>query len=116
VAHNRRWQNRNTNEWEEQTSFFNCVAWGDLGEHVGSCLRKGDRITVNGRLEQRSWEDGEGQKRQTVELICDDVAASLRWATVDITRIKGSGGGGGHQDAPPPVDPHSPFDNDEEPF
>ena len=54
VAVNRRWQNRQSGEWEEQVSFFNVTAWGDLGENCAASLTKGSRAIVNGRLEQRS--------------------------------------------------------------
>ncbi len=56
VAVNRRWQNRQSGEWEEQVSFFNVVAWGDMGENIAGSIHKGDRVIVNGRLEQRSYE------------------------------------------------------------
>ena len=56
VAVNRRWQNKQTNEWEEAVSFFDVVAWGTLGENVAECLTKGTRVIVDGRLDQRSWE------------------------------------------------------------
>ena len=60
VAVNRRWQNRETNEWEESTSFFDVVAWRDLAENVALSLTKGMRVVVTGRLEQRSWETDDG--------------------------------------------------------
>ena len=56
VAVSRRWQNRQTNEWEEQTSWFNVVVWGDMAENLSDTLSKGMRVIVTGRLEQRSWE------------------------------------------------------------
>ena len=56
VAVNRSWRNQQTNEWEERTSFFNVVCWRQLAENVAASLRKGTRVVVTGRLEQRSWE------------------------------------------------------------
>lgn len=73
-------------EWQEQTSFFNVSAWGQLGENTAASCSKGSRVTVTGRMEQREYQDKEGNKRQAVDLIADDVAASLKWATVAITR------------------------------
>ena len=70
IAVNRRWQNRQTQEWEEATSFFNVVCWGDMGENVGESIQKGARILVTGRLEQRSWETDNGEKRSIVEISC----------------------------------------------
>jgi single-strand DNA-binding protein len=86
VAVNRRWQNRQTQQWEEATSFFDVVAWAGLGENVAQCLRRGDRVVVSGRLDQRSWENNEGEKRSKVEITANEIAPSLRWATVEITK------------------------------
>ena len=84
VAVNRRWQNTTTNAWEEATSFFDVVCWGDLAEHVAESTARGSRVMVTGRLEQRSWE-AKGQKRSKVELVADDVALSLRFAAAATT-------------------------------
>jgi len=54
VAVNRRWQNRQTQEWEESTSFFDVVCWRDLAENAALSLTRGARIVVTGRLEQRA--------------------------------------------------------------
>jgi single-strand DNA-binding protein len=86
IAVNRRWENRQTHEWEEATSFFDVVTWTGLAENVAQCLRKGDRVVVEGRLDQRSWENQEGEKRSKVEITANEVAPSLRWATVEITK------------------------------
>ena len=86
VACNRRWMNRQTNDWEEQVSFFNVVCWADLAENVSESLAKGNRVVITGRLEQRSWETQDGEQRNVVEIIADEIAPSLRWATAEITR------------------------------
>jgi single-strand DNA-binding protein len=88
VAVNRRWQNRETNEWEESTSFFDVITWRDLAENVALSLTKGLRVVVTGRLEQRSWETEEGDRRFKVEIVADEVGAALRFATVDVHRIE----------------------------
>ena len=88
VAVNRRWQNRETQEWEEATSFFDVVTWRDLAENVALSLTKGMRVVVSGRLEQRSWETEDGDRRFKVEIVADEVGASLRFATVDVHRIE----------------------------
>lgn len=88
LAVNRRWMNRQTNEWEEETSFFDVKAWGTLAENVADSIEKGLRLVVTGRLEQRTWETDDGQKRSKVELIADDIAPSLRWATAQVQRIE----------------------------
>ena len=62
-------------------------------------LKKGTRVVVTGRLEQRSWETEQGEKRSVVEIVADDVAPSLLFATAEVHRIErsgpGEGGGGG---------------------
>ena len=88
VAVNRRWQNRQTQEWEESTSFFDIVCWRDLAENVALSLTKGARVVVTGRLEQRSWETEEGETRSKVEIVADEIGASLRFATVDIHKVQ----------------------------
>jgi single-strand DNA-binding protein len=133
VAVNRRWQNRN-NEWEESTSFFDVTCWAQLAENVAESVPKGGRVVVTGRLDQRSWETQEGDKRSKVEIVADDVAPSLRWATAQITKNErreggdgggyagggGGGGGGGSSSRPAPSAPTGGsgggYDPDEEPF
>ena len=102
MAVSRRWQNRQSQEWEEQTSFFNVVCWREMAENVSESLGKGSRVVVTGRLEQRSWETENGEKRSVVEIVADEVGPSLRWATAQVTRNErrgggdfGGGGGGG---------------------
>src|SRR3954464_7275287 len=95
VAVNRSWRNQQSNEWEEQTSFFNVVCWRELADNVGASLKKGTRVVVTGRLEQRSWETEQGEKRSGVEIVADEVAPSLRFATADAHRVERSGPGGG---------------------
>jgi single-strand DNA-binding protein len=103
LAVNRRWQNRQTQEWEERVSFFNVVCWREMAENVAESLAKGSRVVVTGRLEQRSWETENGDKRSVVEVTADDIGPSLRWATAQVTRndrrgggdFAGGGGGGG---------------------
>ena len=65
-----------TNETKEQTAFINCVAWGKLGEAAGN-LRKGSRCFVEGRLQTRSYETQDGQKRYVTEVVANFVGQSL---------------------------------------
>ena len=101
LAVNRRWQNRQTQEWEEQTSFFDVKCWAQMAENVSESIQKGTRVIVTGRLEQRSWETDNGDKRSKVEVVADEIAPSLRWATAQVQKIDrrdggASGGGGGY--------------------
>jgi len=86
LAVNRRWQARGSDEWEEATSFFDVVCWRDLAENVALSLVKGSRVIVTGRLEQRTWENDDAERRSRVELVADDVGPSLRFATAEVTR------------------------------
>jgi single-strand DNA-binding protein len=134
VAVNRRWQNRQSGEWEEAVSFFDVSCWNQLAANVAETVGRGTRVTVAGRLDQRSWETPQGDKRSKIEIVADDVAVSLRWATAQVTRNERSDGqgsgsgpsttsagnyssqsggrdfGGGSQDGKPSYNP------DEEPF
>jgi single-strand DNA-binding protein len=71
VANNRTYTVQN--EKKEQVSFFNCICWGKLGEVIAQYLKKGSKIALEGRLSQRSWQDKDGQKRSTVEIVVENV-------------------------------------------
>jgi single-strand DNA-binding protein len=117
LAVSRRYQVNN--EWQEQTSFFNVVAWGSLGENAAASLTKGTRVVVTGRLEQRQYETKEGEKRSVVEINADEIGPSLRWARAEIERIArdgGSGGGGNSGGSSGGGRAPDPVYGDEEPF
>lgn len=114
VAVNRRYQVNG--EWQEQVSFFNVTAWGTLGENLSASLTKGSRVIVTGRLEQRSYETKEGEKRSVVEIIADEMGPSLRWARCEVERITRddhSGPAGAPDNGAPN---HDPVYGGEEPF
>jgi single-strand DNA-binding protein len=124
LAVNRRWQNRQTQEWEEATSFFDVVCWGQLAENAAQSLSKGARVIVSGRLDQRSWETAERERRSKVEITADEIAPSLRWATAVITRNErrapdGSAGApvtGGAASRSVANEPPADYQYEEEPF
>jgi len=117
LAVNRRWQNRQTQQWEEAVSFFDVVCWRDLAENVSESVTKGTRVMVTGRLDQRTWETQEGEKRSKIEVVADEVGPSLRWATAAVTKSDRRGGGdSGSGDVPAPSQPPATYDYDEEPF
>jgi single-strand DNA-binding protein len=91
LAVNRRWQNRQTQEWEEAVSFFDVTCWRDLAENVAETVTKGARLIVTGRLEQRSWETDDGERRSRTEVVADEVGPSLRWATAEVTKNERKG-------------------------
>ena len=121
LAVNRRYQVNG--EWQEKVSFFNVVAWDQLGENAAASLTKGTRIIVNGRLEQRDYETQQGEKRTVVEVVADDIGPSLRWARAEIERTQRTGGDGtggqfrsGGGGAPSGSRTPDPIYCDEEPF
>jgi len=91
-AVNRRWKDQ-AGEWQEETSFFSGTLWRDHAENVAESLHKGTRVIVVGRLEQRSWETQEGEKRSVVEVFVEEIGPSLRWATTTVNRTARAGGG-----------------------
>ena len=93
LAVNRRWQNRQTQEWEEATSFFDVVCWREMAENAAESLSRGSRVLVTGRLEQRSWETADGDKRSKIEVVADEIGPSLRWATAQVTKNERRGPG-----------------------
>lgn len=114
IAVSRRYQVNG--EWQEQTSYFNITAWGQLGENAAATLTKGMRVIINGRLEQREYTNREGEKRTAIEVNADEIGPSLRWATAQVERTpRGEGGGGGASrgSSAPAADY---FPTDEEPF
>jgi single-strand DNA-binding protein len=117
IAVSRRWQNRQTQEWEEKTSFFDVQAYAALAENAANSLQKGSRVVVTGRMEQRSWETENGEKRSAFEIVADEIAPSLKWATAVVTRTPRADGGN-YQSAPaaPRSNEPSTYAFDEEPF
>jgi single-strand DNA-binding protein len=120
IAVNRRWQNRQTQEWEERVSYFDVQAYGAMAENAANSLPKGTRVLCTGRMEQRSWDTPEGEKRYVWELIADEIGPSLRWATAVVTRTpraEGSNFQSSDRPAPAPrTNEPSGYAFDEEPF
>ena len=87
VAWNRRRQDR-----EDEVSFFNVVCFKQLAENVAESLRKGMRVVVYGTLQQRRWETVDGEQRAVVEILADDVAPSLSFATAEVRKNEYRGG------------------------
>ena len=73
-----------SSDWKEETCFVNVVTWGQLAERLGDQLQKGSAVLVEGRLQSRSWEAEDGQKRTTIEINADRVQVLDR---------RGEGGG-----------------------
>ncbi len=73
VATNEKWKDKATGETKERSEFHNIVIWGDLAKAVQSSVHKGQRLFAAGRVQTRTWETKEGQKRATTEIIADSV-------------------------------------------
>jgi single-strand DNA-binding protein len=120
VAVNRRWQNRQSGDWEEAVSFFNVVCWREMAENAAESLARGSRVIVTGRLEQRSYQSQEGEKKSVVEVVADEIGPSLRWATAKV--VKNDRRSPGDAPAPDagarsiPNEPPAGYGDDEEPF
>jgi single-strand DNA-binding protein len=71
VATNRRWKDQQTGEWKEETEWHRCVLW--RSENRANYLTKGTNVYIEGRLQTRSYEDKEGQKRYTTEVVCEEL-------------------------------------------
>jgi len=71
VATNRRWKDQQTGEWKEETNWTNVVLW--RSENVAPYLTKGKQVYIEGRLQTRSYDDKEGKKVWTTEVIAEDV-------------------------------------------
>ncbi len=106
VASTPRRFDKNTNEWVDQEALFmRCTVWRQQAENVAESLQKGMRVVAYGRLQQRSYETREGEKRTVIEMQVDEVAPSLLFATAKVNRIARSGSWAGPaDDSRPPMD------------
>lgn len=100
-------------EKKTQPSFFNCVAWAKLGETINTYMHKGSRIGIEGRLQQRSWEDKDtGAKRYATEIVVDSIVF------LDNKKTESTEGESASQpQTAPPVDTTAnPFSDSDIPF
>jgi len=72
VATNERWNDRDGKP-QERTEWHRIVVWGKQAENCANYLQKGRSVYIEGRLQTREWEDKEGQKRQTTEIVAQTV-------------------------------------------
>lgn len=110
LAVEKRWQNRETKEWEKRTSFITVIVWDKFAENVSHSLKKGYRVIVSGTLEQRSWETSSGEKRTVVEVIADAVGPDLRFVTCELH------GTANPSAAASPATANGPVFDDDDPF
>lgn len=73
---------------DKDASFVDFTIFGELAENAAESFHKGDRVLIEGRVQQDRWETDEGQKRSKIGIIVDDIAASVRWGTVTVNRVQ----------------------------
>jgi single-strand DNA-binding protein len=90
VACNTRRKDGATGEWVDKPNYFDVTIWGRQGENAAQYLSKGRPVAIDGRLEWREWQDQQGNKRQSVDIIADNVQFLS-----SPEGFNGGGGGGG---------------------
>lgn len=104
IASTPRTFDKNQNQWVDAPALFmRCQAWRDLAAHIASSLTKGMRVVATGRLSQRTYEDQTGVKHTVVEMTVDEIGASLRYATCQVTKTSTSTGFVGATPQPAPA-------------
>jgi single-strand DNA-binding protein len=109
VATSRRWTGKDGTQ-QEDTQWHRIVVWGKQAEQCKEYLAKGRQAYIEGRLQTRAWEDRDGNKRYTTEVVAQQVL---------FLGGRGGGGGGGFGDPPMPSDSDAPADiggDDDIPF
>ena len=81
---------------QERTEWHSVTVWGKRGEGLNKVISKGSQMFVEGRLQTRSWEDKQGQKRYSTEVVATNI--------ILLGSRSGGGGGGGYDGPPPPSD------------
>ncbi|WP_369053139.1 single-stranded DNA-binding protein [Kineococcus terrestris] len=96
VASTPRTFDRQANDWKEgEALFMNCTVWREAAENVAESLTRGMRVVVTGRLQSRTFDTKEGERRTVIEMQVDEVGPSLRYATAKVNKTQRGGGGGG---------------------
>jgi single-strand DNA-binding protein len=88
------WKDKNSGERQERTEWHRVVFFNRLAEIAGEYLRKGSQVYVEGRLQTREWQDKDGQKRYTTEMVANEMQM-----------LGGRSGSGGVEDFVPPRAP-----------
>ncbi len=86
IATSESWKDKNSGQMQERTEWHNLVAWDRLAEICGEYVKKGKRIYAEGRIQTRSWDDKDGNKRYTTEIVIQDMIL-----------LDGGSGGGSNQ-------------------
>jgi len=118
LATSQRWRDQDGTD-QERTEWHRIVAWGRLGEICGEYLSKGKQVFLEGRIQSRDWEDQDGNKRTTVEIVANDIimvgSSGMPQSRPDEAPRKPLGAGTGKAGAstdrvpPPPPEDDIPF-------
>lgn len=108
IATSEEWKDRETGEKKERTEWHRIVAWRKLGEICGEYLSKGRQVYIEGRLQTRDWQDQEGNKRWTTEIIARDMQM-LGSKEQTESFSEGHGGGSGPPANQSPTEDDIPF-------
>lgn len=106
IATNERWKDKDGNN-QERVEFHRIVVWGKTAENCATYLSKGSAAYVEGKLQTREWQDSDGSKRFTTEIVATQVQfLNSRSTGVQGTAQSGGYGGGGYgaPDQQPPID------------
>lgn len=106
VAENHRRRTADGQGWEDaETTFWPVAVWGDYAEHLAESLTAGARVVVVGRTRTQVWTPTEGeragQEQRRLEVVADEVAPSLRWATAKVAKVERRAGDAPVEDEPP---------------
>lgn len=92
VVTSRRVRNAQTGEWSDaDTTFWDCVAFGQLADNIAESAEKGTAVIVTGNAAQEEWEGKDGTKRRSMKVTCEDVAVSVRRHAAKVTRAAEGG-------------------------
>jgi len=73
VATSERWKDKNTGEQKEQTEWHRVVVFGRLAEIAEQYLKKGSKVFIEGKIQTRDWEDADGNKKYTTEVVAREM-------------------------------------------
>ena len=107
LAINRKY--KQNNEWKEEVCFVDITVWGKQAENCAEYLNKGNSVFVEGRLNYRSWETEQGQKRNKLEIVASNVQFLSRPAKNINAEGKEQSHGLEEQNNPPPLEEDVPF-------
>jgi single-strand DNA-binding protein len=111
IATSDEWKDKETGEKRERTEWHRIVAWRKLGELCGEYLSKGRQVYIEGKLQTREWQDRDGNRRFTTEIVASEVQF--------LGGRESGGSRGGSEGPPPPTEPPpfgGPANDDDIPF